>query len=290
MSYLASVTTGIAQTGSRIIFGGGEKMGKTSLCAGMPDALLIPCEVGYGGIDMPKVNMIQSWEALCALTDEITLAAQAGTFRYKTICFDSATAVERFIHAYILSKDPQNAQAIQKGLKLPHTMESAHGGYGKAYNMANMEFDNWLLKLDALAVHGKINIVMTCHVFTSTVKDATVGEYQTWDLLLHSPKNEKSYGKRERISQWADIIGFLYEPVFVATSGDKQMSRATSQGKGRVLGISRTPNYVAGNRYGMVGEIPLPNPTTGQNPWNPVARSLWEATAGSVDLYNRAKP
>ena len=49
--------------------------------------------------------------------------------------------------------------------------------------------------LDALALQLGINIVFTCHVFANLVVDPQVGEYSSWDLLLHSPKNFKTYGK-----------------------------------------------------------------------------------------------
>lgn len=281
MSLLATITSGVTRTGLRCVIGGLEKMGKTTLCSQMPAPLLIPCEVGFSGVSIAKTAMVQSWESLISLIDnEITPLAQAGQFPYRTLAFDSATAIERHLHDHILRRDPSyNPNGGKKSV----TMESAHGGYGKAYNLANAEFDDLLMRFDNLAVYGGINIVMTCHVFASKMVDPTAGEYDQWDLLLHSPKNHKTYGKRERISQWADVIGFMYEPVFVAGSGDKGMARATSQNKGRVIGLSRTPGYVAGNRFGITGEIQLPAPP--QNGWNSVADALHKSAG--IDVYTR---
>ena len=42
--------------------------------------------------------------------------------------------------------------------------------------------------LDTLALYYGINIVFTCHVFANLVVDPQVGEYSSWDLLLHSPE------------------------------------------------------------------------------------------------------
>jgi len=279
MSILSTITTGVARTGLRCVIGGLEKMGKTTLCSQMPTPLLIPCEVGYSGVSVAKTNMLQRYEDVLTLLDnEIIPLARTGQFPFKTLIFDSATGLERMIHDNVLRRDPN---FTAHGGKKTVTMESAHGGYGKAYNLANEEFDQLLMKFDQLAVYGGINIVMTCHVFASKMVDPTSGEYDSWDLLLHSPKNHKTYGKRERISQWADIIGFLYEPVFVS-KGDG-MVRATSQNKGRVLGLSRTPGYVAGNRFGIVGEISLPAPP--QIAWNSVAEALYKAAG--IDVYTR---
>lgn len=278
MSILANVSTGIARTGLRIVIAGQEKMGKTTLCAGAPGALLIPLEVGFAGVSVAKTPMLQSWEEVNALMIEITTLAQRGQFPYKTLIFDSGTALERHIHDAIIRRDP----AYRPGSKKVITMESAHGGYGKAYNLANEEFDSFLQQCDLLAVYAGINIIITCHVFSSKVMDPTSGEYDSWDLLLHSPKNAKTYGKRERITQWADIVGFLYEPIFVSKT--ENMTKAVSQNKGRILGFSRTPSYTAGNRFGINVEVPVPAPPA--NGWNQCVAQALHHFSG-IDVFTR---
>jgi hypothetical protein len=278
MSILANVTTGISRTGLRIVIAGQEKMGKTTLCAGAPGALLIPLEVGFGGVNVSKTPMLQTWEEVTALMAEIITLAQRGQFKYKTIVFDSGTALERHIHDAVIRRDP----GFRAGGKKVITMESAHGGYGKAYNLANEEFDQFLQQCDLLAVYAGINIVITCHVFSSKIMDPTSGEYDSWDLLLHSPKNQKTYGKRERITQWADIVGFLYEPIFVSKS--ENMTKAVSQNKGRMLGFSRTPSYVAGNRFGINVEVGVPAPPA--NGWNYTLGQALHHFAG-IDVFTR---
>jgi hypothetical protein len=278
MSILSTITTGVSRTGLRVVISGLEKMGKTTLASGAPGALLVPLEVGYSGVSVAKTGILQSYEQVQEFMNETVHYAKLGQFPYKTIIFDSATALERHIHDHIIRRDPAYKST---GGKKTITMESGHGGYGKAYNLANEEFDQLLAQFDLLAVNAGINIILTCHVFSNKVIDPTAGEYDSWDLLLHSPKNAKTYGKRERISQWADIIGFLYEPIFV-TDG-KNMNTAVSQNKGRVLAVSRTPKYLAGNRFGMVGEIPIPAPP--QNGWNSLADVLAKLTG--IDAYNR---
>lgn len=279
MSILSTISSGVNRSGLRIVIAGQEKMGKTTLCAGAPGALLVPLEVGYAGVNVSKTAMLQSLEDVHAFIAEVTGYAQKGQFPFKTIIFDSATALERFIHDSVIRRDP----GYRPGGKKTITMESAHGGYGKAYNLANEDFDNLLQQFDVLAVYGGINIVLTCHVFANKMIDPTAGEYDSWDLLLHSPKNAKTYGKRERITQWADMIGFLYEPVFVSKADGSNMSRAVSQNKGRVIGLSRTPSYVAGNRFGISGEFPIPGPPA--NGWNALAQVLYQSSG--IDVFTR---
>lgn len=276
-SILAGVTSGVTRSGLRILIAGQEKLGKTTLCSNAPGALLIPLEVGFAGVSVAKTQKLDTLAQVHSLVDEITLYAQRGQLPFKTLVFDSATALERMVHDAVIERDP----LYKPGGKKQITMESCHGGYGKGYNLANEDLDALLVKFDNLAVYGGLNIVLTCHVFSSKVMDPTAGEYDSWDLLLHSPKNQKTYGKRERLTQWADIIGFLYEPVYVSKTDN--LSKAMSQNKGRVLGLSRTPGYVAGNRFGIVGEVPIPAPP--QNGWNALAHAVYTQTG--IDIYNR---
>ena len=277
-NFLAGVTTGMTRAGQRIVLSGVEKVGKTTLACSAPRALLVPLEIGYAAMAVAKTDMLTSFEQVMALLAEVKAAAMAGNFQFMTLVFDSATALERLIHDAVLRRDPAYHNKNAKAL----TMEAALGGYGKAYQFANELFDDFTKACDELAMYGGINIVITCHVFAAKVVDPAYGEYDTWDLLLHSPKNQKNYGKREMITQWADMIGFLHEPLFVKTDGE-QLARATSMNRGRVLAVDRQPGYVAGNRYGIGGVIPIP-PFNG---WNALADAIWNASQGNIDVYNR---
>lgn len=270
MSLLAHITQGTTPHGLRFVIAGLEKIGKTTLACGAPNALLLPLEVGFAGVSVAKTPMLQTYEHFQQALDEIIAASADPAFPYRTIIIDSATALERHIHEYVIKQD---------GNKKANTMESALGGYGKAYSYANELFDGVLKKLDWLAIHKHMNIIFTCHVFTAKIVDPASGEYDSWDLLLHSPKNQKTYGKREIITQWADVVGFLHEPIFVSKTDN--VTRGISQNKGRVLGVSRTPSYVAGNRFGMQGEIPIP----ADQGWNHLAHALY--TVSGIDVYTR---
>ena len=278
MSILSRVSSGVTPAGLRMVIAAQEKMGKTTMCSMAPKPLLVPLEVGYAGVSVDKTPMLQSFKEVQELMAELTAYAQKGALPYRTIVIDSATALERHIHDHVLAMDP----AYKPGSKTV-TMESAHGGYGKAYNISNTLFNDLLKQFDALAVYGGLNIILTCHVFSSKVMDPTSGEYDTWDLLLHSPKNEKTYGKRELITQWADVVGFLYEPMFVAREEKGNMAKGVSLNKGRVLGLSRSPAYTAGNRFGITGEVAIPAPPT--NGWNAFADALYKVSG--IDQFTR---
>lgn len=281
-SILGQITQGATVQGARIVIGGVEKMGKTTLACSSSRPLLVQLEMGGAAMTVPKTPILTDFAQVMGLLREIRSEAQAGRCQFRTLVFDTGTALERLIDMAAIAADP--ASQTKK-----MTLETAHGGYGKGYGFANNLFADFTNLCDELAMYGGINIIVTCHVFASKVIDPVHGEFDQWDLLLHSPKNARTYGKREMITQWADLVGFLYEPVFISKGDGEQLAKATSLGRGRVLGVTRTPGYVAGNRYGIVGEIPIPDPNVVAGPqgcgWNHVAHAIFNARG--IDLYNR---
>lgn len=275
MSILAAVSHSATRTGIRVVIAGVEKMGKTTLACNAPRALLVPLEVGFAGVSIYKTPMLEHYDHVMMLMDETIAACAAQQFQFQTIVFDSATALERLIHTKVIESDPAWGRGNNKSV----TMESALGGYGKAYMRANELFGEFLAKCDQLAVHYGINIVLTCHVFAAKMIDPAFGEFDSWDILLHSPKNQKTYGKREMLTQWADVVGFLHEPLYV--SEGKNMNKGISANQGRVLAVNRTPGWVAGNRFGVVNNIAVPK----ENGWNHVAQEIYQSSG--VDVYNR---
>jgi hypothetical protein len=278
-NFLGQVSQGAPPDGQRIVIAAVEKVGKTTLVANAPRALLIPMEMGFASVKTPIAPMITRFDDLISLLDEVKGSIVAGKFPYKTLAFDSATALEQLIHNKVIETDPDVIKKTAKNV----TMETAHGGYGKAYQLANSYFAQFTRYCDDLAINGKVNIAITCHVFPSLVKDAAYGEYNSWDLLLHSPKNDKTYGKREMMTQWVDMIGFLHEPLFVVKNENNKstFSKGVSANQGRVLAVDRTPGWVAGNRYGLQGVIPIPK----ENGWNALAHAIYVNTG--IDVYNR---
>jgi len=276
-NFLTQVThTSNNQAGIRVLLVGQEKIGKSTLACGAPNALLVPLEQGFAGIKCNRTPLIKNYDEFIALIGEITTACQQNKFQFKSLVLDSATSVEAMIHEKTLQTDKDWRAGNPKGI----TMNSALGGYGKAYDYANALFVSLLKTLDDLATLGNVNIVVTCHTFASKVLDPTAGEYNQYDLLLHSPKDNKNYGKREILSQWADVIGFLHEPLFVSKNSET-FSQGISANKGRILGLERTPGYVAGNRFGIKGEISVGK----EQSWNYLADAIYQSSG--IDVYNR---
>lgn len=285
MSILSTRTSSPPANGQRIVIAGVEKIGKTTLACDAPNALLVPLEQGYASQTCERLAHLHYWEHVRDLCQELLAGAADGSIpRGTSLVWDSATALGRMVDDYTIRTDP----GYREGNPTKITLNTAHGGYGKGVQVGKATFAEWLNYLDQLSLFG-INSVITAHVFAADVIDPAYGNYQMWDLRLHSPKNQKETGMREHLTEWADMIGFLHEPVFVQKTekgrGDQKetiLSQGISRGQGRVLEIERTPSWIAGNRYKLTGSIPIPL----ENGWNAVAAAIYEKNPG-IDIWKR---
>ena len=124
MGILDYVSHSSQSTGIRVVISCVEKVGKTTLACSAPRALLIPLEQGFAGVQINKTPMLETFADLLILLDEVIAKIQQGTFQYQSLVFDSATALERLIHAAVLRTDPQfaanNKKAMTMELSLIH--------------------------------------------------------------------------------------------------------------------------------------------------------------------------
>lgn len=277
MSIFDTVSHGQTQMGLRMVIGGVEGVGKTTLACNAPRPLLVPLEAGFAGMTVSKTALLTHYSHVEEFFIEAKAKIALGQFPYQTLIFDTGTALERLMHTAVLERDTNYNAANSKAV----TMESALGGFGRAYSFANELFEKFLKECDNLAIYHGINIIITCHIFPARIIDPAAGEYDCWDLQLHAPKNQKTYGKREIITQWADLIGILREPMMISKEKGETVRMGISKKTGRVLEVCRTPQWVAKNRFNMTNSIDIPS----ENAWNYVAQAIYEAS--KRDFYNR---
>ena len=283
MSLLDHITDSPPVEGQRIAIYGQEKMGKTTLACDSPNALLVPLEDGHAGIHVRSLPRLTHWEHVQQLMVDLDAGVADGTIGAgTTLVWDSVTALERMMQDYTLRTSPGYDSTKD-------SMNSVHGGYGKGWGILTANFVGWLNHLDRLKKFG-INHVLICHAITLEVQDPAYGVFHQHDVALYSPKSSKSSGPREALVQWADMLGFIHEPMFISKTERGQganketiLAQGISQGKGRVLEIERTPAWVAGNRYHLTEQIQIP----ADGGWNYLAAAIHTGTGGKIDVYKR---
>jgi multidrug efflux pump subunit AcrA (membrane-fusion protein) len=136
------------------------------VAAGAPEPLLIALENGHTGISVDRVDAPPDYNTLYSLVREVGASVKKGELKYKTIVFDSVTALERLIHkiAKTLSKTHQEIAAlnyVQKDLKglyyvfvaANNVVEKKNVILGREYNGLT-EVTEGLLATDLLITSG----------------------------------------------------------------------------------------------------------------------------------------
>lgn len=256
---LSSISRTKHATPPRIILFGPEKVGKSTFFAGglvngqpqtgSPSPIFIRTEDGLNGLDVDAFPLAETYqqvrEALTALAQE--------KHEYKTVIIDSADWLERLIHQFVIETCANDVRGTK-------TMETAHGGYGKAYAVALSYWREILSGLDYLNKQKGMIVGMICHSTVITVNDPFLPEpIDKWETKLHKPN--KGTGARDLLSEWADVIGFAQRETFVArktTADGKQITRGSAPiGTSNKLHLVGSPGVVAGNRYSLPPTIDL---------------------------------
>jgi len=142
-SLLPKAKTKPLEDGSRepILIYGPPKIGKSTFCAGIENAIFLATEPGLNFLEVYKVD-IPDWETFLVTLKEI---AGVGAKKYPTIVIDTLDQAYRMICEMV---------AKRGGVDFINDLE-----YGKGYSLANSELHRVLLKTASLG----FSIVMTSH-------------------------------------------------------------------------------------------------------------------------------
>lgn len=246
----------------RILIHGQEKSGKSTFFAGgtvntaqgpvalpsAPKPIFIQTEDGLRGLDAEAFPLANKYQDV---VDALGVLAQED-HDYKTLIIDSADWLERLIHQQVIETCIYDV----KGVK---TMESAHGGYGKAYSVALTYWKSILAGLDWLNTNKSMIVGIICHSVVAPYNDPSAEQpYDVLSLKLHQPK--KGTGARDLLSEWADIIGYAEKKVMISRKSfdGKEIARAQAiKGVLNKLHLVGSAAYVAGNRYNLPETIDL---------------------------------
>lgn len=259
---LANVINTKRSSPPKILIHGTEKVGKSTFFAGgwvntingriqlasSPHPIFIQTEQGLNGLSVSAFPLAKSFdevlEALAALRNE--------QHDYQTLVIDSADWLEKLIHQHIIESCPANGHSIK-------TMETAHGGYGKAYAIAAMYWRRITEELDWLNAEKNMGIGIICHSNVVKFNDPSSEPYDRYEIKLYQGKN--GGGARDLLCEWADIIGFAQQQVTVnrkKTADGKEVARGTLiRNSLNHLHLVSSAAFVAGNRYNLPEMINL---------------------------------
>lgn len=220
----------------RAVIFGAEGVGKSTLCAGAPNAVFVATEDGLDNIDTRAVRPPTTWGELLESVEALTSDERCGS-----VVIDSLDWAEQLCWAHIVATRPND-----KG----HKVKDIEGyGYGKGYVAAQGEFRVLLAALQRANGAGK-NVLLTAHAVRKSVKNPSGEDYEQWQIKL----NEKCAGP---IREWAHVVAFA--ELDIATVTDKDDGNRTKgifTGK-RILRTQPGAGYQSKSRLTLPDKIPL---------------------------------
>ncbi len=241
------VTSGRLDAPQRTVLYGTGGIGKSTLGALAPGAVMLDIESGTLELDVQRIDNIDTFAALRACLQGDALDG------YRTVVIDSATKAEELAVAHTLS--------TVKHEKGHHVSRIEDYGFGKGYQHVYETFLLLLADLDRQVRLGR-NVVLIAHECIDNVPNPVGDDWIRYEPHLQRPKSGKA-SIRNRVVQWADHVLFVgYDVV-------------TEDGKGRGGGTrtiwpNEQPSHIAKSR--RIAEPIQFRDTTDDTVWQQIFR------------------
>lgn len=228
---MSRIIEGKIKAPKKLIIYGPEGIGKTSLGAAMPGALIIDAESGSGDLDCRRI-IPEDWNDTMALLDELYDERDEAYADVSTIVIDTADWLEHMA-----------TKAVCEAAKVDGIEDI---GYGKGYTYIQEDMMLALAKLDMLRNVG-MNIVLCAH--SQIQKRELPGNEGAFD------RYELKCGKKVTalIKEWVDAVLFINYKISVEKGADGK-TRAYG-GHQRLIHTEHTAAFDAKNRWGLEPEI-----------------------------------
>ena len=157
-----SIRKGVEAAPRKVVIHGNPKIGKSSLAAAAPDALLIPTEDRVKHIDCAKTDVVTKFEEIMEIFEYL----MDGT-PYRTVIIDTLDWMEPMLHDYICRK---------KGFRSLHDPKDNEVNYYKGLMVHAVEgWKMFLQNCDMLREQANMNIVLVAHSAIENARDEARG-------------------------------------------------------------------------------------------------------------------
>ena len=226
---------------SRAVIHGVEGVGKTSMAAQAPGAIVLMAR-GETGLETlidsgqlketPHWPEVADWDQTIACIDWLTHEEHP----YKTLVMDAGNGFERLCHEHVCRRDFKNDWG-----------KSGFASYSAGYEVSLADWRILLTKLDGLREARRMAILLICHTKVSAFRNPEGADYDRYTVDMH----QKTWSLT---SKWADII--LFANYFTVVE-DKDGRTKGYGGRQRMLYTERTASWDAKNRHGLPEQISM---------------------------------
>lgn len=220
-----------------VIVFGTPGIGKSTWAAQAPVPIFLGGEETFE-LDVDRLPQPKTYIDLISQVDH--LISEAKNLSYKTLVVDTLDSIEALLHHKILSEDPK-----QTG-----SMIAAHGGYGKAYEIASGQLSALRSKFKILRDQFGMNLIFLAHSKKAQAVDTILGlQYDTYELNLHQ--------KAQAVFvDWVSAVLFANYVVHQQQGTNTERTFAFGEGE-RVLLTEKRPGHLGKNRFSLPYEMPL---------------------------------
>jgi len=227
------VTTTKTPRPPRLFLYGPAGIGKTTLGAAFPGALILPAEEGADALDVPRLPRPRTWHEALALIDAVA-AEPSG---YKALVIDSVSALE------VLSCRQVAEEA--------HVAAVEDIPYGRGFPLVAALWASFLDRLEVVRSKG-LAIVLIGHLEIRRYDDPRTAGYDRFQPRLHKSIMPMTIER-------CDALLCANYKVFTDSEDrgfNKERVRAIGGGE-RALFCTEQPTHLAKNRYNLPPEVPM---------------------------------
>lgn len=235
---LASVSTRANTSPLRLLIHGVEGVGKTTLGASAPGAIILGPEDGIPRAlgEVPHFPAPEGGWCWPDVVDAVRALATSD-HAFKSLVIDTLDWLEPLLWRDVCERNKVDS------------IEDVGGGFGKGYVAALDGWRSFIAELETLRRSKNMNIILLAHTTIRSFKNPTGEDFDRFEMKL----NAKAAGLWK---EWPDAVLFACHDDVVSKDARTKRTRGVSTGA-RVLRTVHHAAYDAKNRFGLPEELSL---------------------------------
>lgn len=193
-------------------------VGKTTFFSRRRNVYFVPTEPGANQIRVPQYKYeIADLETVHAILEKLRTSRHP----YEAVCLDSASATERLLISAVDERLLKTPVKLRSGATARSVVEM-NEEYNSGYAAVADEWHDLLRRLDRLRTERAMDVFITAHAKTETIKNVEGPDYQKYTIDLNGTKAVQTLVK------WSEYTLFMRQDVIIDASSKRKILASTS--------------------------------------------------------------